>query len=52
MWLISGKFSIVTLLRTEEGLEVATAFGESDEESGSVIEEPQMCCEERSQDGG
>jgi hypothetical protein len=52
MWLISGKFSIAMLLRTEEGLEVRTAFGEPDEESGTVIEEPQLCCEERSQDGG
>jgi hypothetical protein len=40
---ISGKFSIVMLLRTEEDLEVMTAFGESDAESGNVMEEPQLC---------
>ena len=52
MRLISGKFSIVKLHRTEEDLEMMTAFGESDEESGTVVEEPQLWCEGRPPDGG
>jgi len=40
------------LLRTEEDLDVMTAFGEPDEESGTVIKEPQLCCEVRPSDGG
>jgi hypothetical protein len=42
MRLISGKFSIVMLLRTEEDLEMMTAVGEPDEESGVVMEKPEL----------
>jgi len=38
MRLISGKFSIVMSLRTEEDLEVMTAFDESDEEYGNIMQ--------------
>jgi len=52
MRLISGKFSIVMLLRTEEDLEMVTAFDEPDEESGTDMEDSQLCCEEMHSDGG